>query len=492
MSGAVWDFAHSRLKDFSDLPLITSEEGALKPREILAASDELATSLVNAGLKERSLVCCALPNSLAFVPAFLSLCRLSASIALTSPKFAADELRMIANGLHPSFVLTTPSFGYVCADAFRVLETVPIRVKVGKTDLVLLKIGDDQKSPVTEDTAIIKFSSGSTGTLKAIPLTFGNLLAETNTIVASLELTSCDQIIAPVPLYHSYGFDLGVMTMLHAGTPLVVSTAFVPRKLLKEMAEKNSTVVLGVPTMYRTLIDTFVTSVPDLTHIRYLLSCTAPLPVQVIEEFHRRFHVPICQHYGSSETGALTTHVPARVLAKPESVGTSMKNVEMAVVDESGRELPPGSEGEIVVSSKAMASGYLMAGRAERSPFRNGKFWTGDIGTIDTDGFFSIHGRADDRINVAGLKVSPQEVVSVLERYSAVREAAVLGVKDSLGEEMVYAVVTVSGTVTEKEMLEHCHHHLAEHKIPRRIEIRDELPRGPSGKIRIRREDIRL
>jgi len=492
MSDALWKFAQRRLGAFSNSPLIVTEEGILTPGELGAAVEGITVSLREAGVNEGNTVCCALQNSVAFVPAFLSLCRMSSPVALTSPKFAVDELRMISNGLHPRYVLTTASYAHVCEDAFQILESVAIRTRLPKTDLVLLKLRDELDSPVPSDTAIIKFSSGSTGTLKAIPLTFDNLLAESETIVTSLGLTDRDRIIVPVPLYHSYGFDLGVMAMFYAGTPLVVSNSFVPRKLLKDIAAKDSTVVLGVPMMYRTLTDTYVPSTPDLTHIRYMLSCTAPLPMSVIEGFHQRFHVPICQHYGSSETGALTTHMPSRVLEKPESVGVVMKNVHIIILDEGGNELPPGTEGEIVVSSMAMAGSYIMGGQPEKSPFRNGRYWTGDIGALDQDGFLSVHGRADDRINVAGLKVSPQEVVRVLERYSPVREAAVLGVKDGLGEEMVYAVVTLKSNVTEEEMLRHCHLHLAEHKIPRRIEIRDELPRGPSGKIRIRKEDIRL
>ena len=301
----------------------------------------------------------------------------------------------------------------------------------------------------------------------------------------TLDLTPEDRIYAPVPIFHSYGFDLGVLAMLFSGAPLILEEIFVPRKILSRLTAPEVTVFLGVPSMYRFLLEAAPPDPPDLSRLRYALSCTAPLYPDLIAAFYEKFNVPICQHYGSSETGAATTHLPQAVLDHPASVGVAMKNVTVLIVDEQGRELPAGQKGEVVVRSEAVAGGYAMGPVAESSPFTDGAFRMGDIGHLDADGFLYLHGRKDALINVGGLKVSPDEVTMVLESCPAVREAAVIGVRDAMGEEIVYAAVALRSALSEKELLAFCSSRLANYKVPRRLDIFEKLPRGPSGKIKI-------
>jgi long-chain acyl-CoA synthetase len=209
------------------------------------------------------------------------------------------------------------------------------------------------------------------------------------------------------------------------------------------------------------------------------------LNADVIWDFHGRFGIPICQHYGSSETGAATNHVPAEVLAHPDSVGLPVVNVNVHVVGEDGAPLAAGKEGEVVVRSEAVAKGYVMGKPPGEVTLKNGEFWTGDLGVADGQGYLTVTGRIDEIINVGGFKVSPGEVVRVLEKFPAIREAAVMGVEDAIGGSVVYAAVSLDAVATESEILAYCHAHLADYKIPRRIDILDELPRGHSGTIRL-------
>ena len=153
-----------------------------------------------------------------------------------------------------------------------------------------------------------------------------------------------------------------------------------------------------------------------------------------------------------------------------------MDGVRVIVAEAGGDALPPGEEGEVVVESAAVAAGYVLGAPDGPSSFRSGSFWTGDIGRFDADGFLTLLGRRDALINVGGLKVSPVEVAATLEGHPAVREAAVVGVPDGQGNQIPYAVVTLSGSAEESELLAYCGAALAEYKVPRRIEIRDELP----------------
>ena len=149
-----------------------------------------------------------------------------------------------------------------------------------------------------------------------------------------------------------------------------------------------------------------------------------------------------------------------------------------------------GAEGEVVVESAAVASGYVLGAPPGPSPFRAGSFRTGDVGRLDEDGFLTVQGRRDALINVGGLKVSPAEVAATLERHPAVSEAAVIGLPDGQGDELPYAVVALSAEADERELLAFCRASLAEYKVPRRIEIREELPRTAAGKVRLTREDL--
>jgi long-chain acyl-CoA synthetase len=166
-----------------------------------------------------------------------------------------------------------------------------------------------------------------------------------------------------------------------------------------------------------------------------------------------------------------------------------MSGVEVSLVED-GRPVPPGTEGEVIVASSAVARDYVLGAPEGPSPLGDGSFRTGDIGSMDSDGFLTLVGRRDAMINIGGLKVSPAEVSATLERHPAVREAAVLGFPDGRDEEVVYAVVSLAHPVGEVALVAFCRENLAEHKVPRRIEIRDELPRTASGKVRLGVDDL--
>jgi long-chain acyl-CoA synthetase len=452
---------------------VIAPDGSLDSSALQHATDQLTSALARAGVESGTTVALMLPNSVAFVPTYLALRSLSATVALIPPKYGPAELEAIRQGAGPACFVTTAS-GARAIDGGRV---VPLALTIGAEPLVVSFCGE-RGSP--RDAAVLKFTSGSTGQPKGIALTAAALEGEAANIVGGLSLGPGDRVFAPVPLSHSYGFDLGVLAMLRSGCTLALEDTFVPRRLLAELASGRVTVFLGVPAMYRAWLAMPPTGAAAPLPVRYLLSCTAPLPAAVVTAFHGRYHSPICQHYGSSETGAVTTHVPDEVLERPDSVGRPMGDVKLKTVD-----------GEVVVTSGALARGYVMGAPLDRQPFQPDGYHTGDRGRLE-DGFLYIDGRTDDLINVGGFKVSPREVIDALESFPAVAEAAVVGVHDSRGEEVVYAVVALARPATEAEILAHCRTRLAEYKVPRRVEIRTTLPRGPTGKVQLRAEDVRV
>jgi acyl-CoA synthetase (AMP-forming)/AMP-acid ligase II len=472
-SSLLWDAFHSRTGRLGGEVAVEAGGEEVGFNAMWKDADRLASRFLEGGVTEGGVAGLALANTPRFPAAFLALCRLDVTVALLPPQYGRSELTSIADAVGLSSIVADAE------TATGIAAAIPIASSSAADGFRVLAPAAAGESVVRGEEALLKFSSGSTAQPKGIALTAANVMAEVENVTSTLDLGRGDRVLAGVPLFHSYGFDLGVLPTLYTGTTLLLEESFVPRRTMGTLAG-GVTAFLGVPAHYRAFLAAHTTSSPDLSGVRWLLSCTAPLAPKTVIEFFDRFAVPVCQHYGSSETGAVTTHVQGEVRNRPASVGRPMARVDVRV----------DSDGEIVVESGAVAERYVLGAPEGPSPLRNGIFRTGDLGHMDAEGFVTVIGRRDAMINVGGLKVSPAEVSTTLERHSEVREAAVLGVPDGLGQEVVYAVVALSGSAGEDELLAFCRGELADYKVPRRIEIRDALPRTATGKVRVGVEDL--
>ena len=481
---------------------IESAHGSTTFDEVLSAAKRLADSMTELGVQPGCVVHMALPNLPVFLPAFLALNKLGVTTGLVSSRYRDAEFHALSERAPPLAYLTTSALAGVLERSIPVAVRRTLAVSGRESDLELVFPGPRNSDPVpapasiaplrqqSDGWALLKFTSGSTGAPKGVGLTEANLMAEATNVVESLGIGPSDRILVPVPISHSYGFDLGILPVIFAGATAILHGAFVPREVLADLSKEDVTIFLGVPSMYRVLSELELDVVPDLSHLRYLLSCTAPLLPSLIADFHARYGVPVCQHYGSSETGAISNHIPSRVLERPASVGVAMRNVDIRIVDEEGNLLGRGEEGEIVIRSKAVSRGYVTAeASGDGNPFQHvddctSEYRTGDLGMLDDEGFLFWKGRKDQVINVGGLKVYPSEVARVLESCPAVASARVVGVKDLRGEEVVHAIVTLSQSIREQDILAFCRKHLADYKIPRRVEITDAIANGDIAKMR--------
>jgi long-chain acyl-CoA synthetase len=462
-----------------DKVAVSSPEGTTSFREVQRQSERLADFLSGSGIGDGAVVHVALPNVPAFLPTLLALRRLKATVGLVSSRYRDAEFRAVTARMPPTAYLTTSQLAGVLDRSIDVRETrsVPVLADPSAFSLVYPSPRPPVEGHRDRGLALVKFTSGSTGAPKGVGLTEANLLAEAANTVATLGITSSDRILVPVPVSHSYGFDLGLLPVILAGAEAVLRRSFIPREVLADLSHSATSVFLGVPSMYRILVETDPADLPDLSHVRYLLSCTAPLLPSLVAQCQERLRVPVCQHYGSSETGAIATHRPADVLRHPGSVGVAMAHVDVRIVGDGGQTLKAGEEGEIVVRSEAVAAGYATdelpsySGAFARVDDRVTEYRTGDVGVIDEEGFIFWRGRRDQVINVGGLKVYPSEVVQVLERCPAVSGARVVASRDPSGEEVVHAVVTLSQSIREQDILAYCRQHLADYKVPRRIQI---------------------
>ncbi len=335
------------------------------------------------------------------------------------------------------------------------------------------------------DTAVILYTSGTTGTPKGAELTHANLLRNCEVSRDMFDLGSEVVMLGALPLFHAFGQSCAMNATIIAGGTLTLVPRFEPDKALEIIQRDGVNVFEGVPTMYGALLHQDDRESYDTSSLELCVSGGAAMPVEVLRGFEEAFDCKVLEGYGLSETSpAASFNQPDRE-RKPGSIGTPIDGVEMKVVDEDGNEVPQGEVGEIVVRGHNVMKGYWNRSDATGEVLRDGWFHSGDMAKVDEDGYFFIVDRKKDMIIRGGYNVYPREIEEVLYEHPAVREAAVIGVKDDrLGEEVGAAVVLKEGDdVSAEDLQQYVKGEVAAYKYPRRIWFVDDLPKGPTGKI---------
>ncbi len=336
------------------------------------------------------------------------------------------------------------------------------------------------------DTAVILYTSGTTGRPKGAELTHANLTRNAEvTAETLLKLTPDDVIFGGLPLFHSFGQTVTLNTAVRAGASVTMLPRFDPAAALATMAAHGVTVFAGVPTMYTALVATSAGSGFDPSNLRVCVSGGAALPVEVLHAFEKAYGCPILEGYGLSETSPVASFNHPDVVRKPGSIGTPIAGVRMRVQDDDGREVPAGQVGEIAIAGHNIMKGYWQRPDATAAAIVDGWFRTGDMGRVDEDGYFFIVDRKKDLIIRGGYNVYPREIEEVLYEHPAVAEAAVIGVPHpSLGEEVTAVVALKPGaTDTPEDIRDFVKQQVAAYKYPRAVHVVDALPKGPTGKI---------
>ena len=352
----------------------------------------------------------------------------------------------------------------------------------------LLKSGTPNVEPVSVDeneTAIILYTSGTTGRPKGAMLTHKNLYSNARDVGEYLGFSSEDRVVATLPVFNVFALPVVVNAPLVKGATILLEPKFSPAEVFKTIKEQKATIFAGVPTMYNFMVQYPGASREDFESIRLAISGGSSLPVALLENFEEKFQVKVSEGYGLSEASPVTCFNPLDRERVPGSIGTSILNVENKVVDELGDELPVGQVGELIVRGDNVMKGYYKMPEETAATLRDGWLYTGDLARKDEDGYFYIVDRKKDLIIVGGFNVYPREVEEVLFAHRDLVEAAVLGVPDpNLGEEVLAYVVKKEGSeVTEEQLLAFCEKRLAKYKVPKRIEFLDELPKNTTGKI---------
>lgn len=333
------------------------------------------------------------------------------------------------------------------------------------------------------DLAVIIYTSGTTGRPKGAMLTHKNLICNVNSTYAALDLTEEDRLTLVLPMFHSFMLTVGILLPLFYSCSIVLIKSLHPIKnITDDLIKWRATLLPAMPQVYRAFLHP---SIPSDLPLRLCISGSAPLPIEVLEQFNRKFKFPLLEGYGLSEASPVCSVNPIRGIARAGSIGVPIPGVEMSVQDDEGNFLSHGVVGEICVRGGNVMLGYWNQPEETQKVFRNGWLLTGDVGYYDKDGYFFITDRKKDMMIVNGNNVYSREIEEVIMRFPGVKEAAVVGKPDPRRGEQPVAYITLNdgATVVTESIIKFCRDNLADYKVPRRVIILSEMPRNATGKI---------
>ena len=339
-------------------------------------------------------------------------------------------------------------------------------------------------SAQADDTAAIIYTSGTSGAPKGVCLSFGNIVRNARAGIEHARMDSQQVLLSMIPQFHSFGFTVGTVLPLLLGASVWYLPRFSPVALLSTIAEKRVTILLAIPSMYAALAKAKNAGPDQLASLELAGGGGEPLSPAIAKAFQQRFGIEIMEGYGLTESSPVVAgNLPWA--HRPGSVGRALPGIDVNTVDETGRALPTGETGELVIRGHCVMKGYHNQPDATAAVIKEGALHTGDVGRVDSDGFIHITGRAKEMMIVGGENVFPSEIESVLCDHPAVAEAAVVGMPDELRGEvpLAYVLLHKGADVGETELRSFCRERLAGYKVPREIRIERELPRGPTGKI---------
>ena len=500
---------------FRDKPATAFLGAFLTFGEVKSQVDRLATALSKLGVTKGDRVGIMLPNCPQYLISFFAIVRLGAIVTNINPIYTPREVEAVAkdSGVKAVIVLDLMSPVVLGVKANTAIENVIVTSVqeysakpetapsapegtlsfaglIKDTEVALPRVSITPE----EDVAVLQYTGGTTGVPKGAMLTHFNLYA--NVIQSSVwgrELTQRgdERYLMVIPYFHIYGQTVGLLLGTWSGAMQIPVPKFDPDALIQAIKTYKPTFFPGVPTLYISMLNHPEIKTCGLEYVRRFNSGSAPLPVEVIEQFEQLSGAMLYEGYGLTETSPTTHSTPTLARRKPGSIGLTYPSTDAKIVDlETGlEEVPQGAEGELCIRGPQVMKGYWNRPDETSIALRDGWLYTGDVARMDEDGYFYIVQRKKDMIIVSGFNVYPNEVEDVLFTHPAVLEAAVIGVPDKYRGESVKAFIVLKpgASATVEELSEFCKTNLAKFKVPSVIEIVPGLPKSAVGKV-LRRE----
>jgi long-chain acyl-CoA synthetase len=464
-------------------------------RELDEESARVASLLRDRGLEPGDRVGIMLPNVAEFPVVYYGVLRAGGIVVPMNPLLKAREVAYYLGDSGAKLMFVWHGFAEEAQDGAKQADAEAIVVDPATFDETVLAAAQPVADVVErqdDDTAVILYTSGTTGQPKGAELTHANLARNVEvTATDLLRLSADDVIFGGLPLFHSFGQTVTLNTAVATGACLTLLPRFDPEQALQILAGHHATIFAGVPTMYGALLRHPDRESYDVSALRVCVSGGAAMPVEVMRGFEEAFGCQVLEGYGLSETSPVACFNHPDRERKPGMIGTPIRGVEMRVVDEQGTDVPAGEVGEIAIRGHNIMKGYWQRAEETAKAMPDGWFRTGDMGRIDEDGYFAIVDRKKELIIRGGYNVYPREIEEVVYEHPAVAEAAVIGVPHpELGEEVAAAVALKPGaSATADELRDYVRGQVAAYKYPRHVWIVDALPKTATGKI-LKREIV--
>ncbi len=464
----------------------------------------VAARLERWGIKKGDRVGLLLDNSPDFVFCYFGILLAGAIVVPINHMFKREEARHILEDSASAALITSSAYDNMARELNVMIE--PLRFiawtnQGGQDEMSLDDVlsgsapAPSSFKPGTvdlEDEAVFLYTSGTTGHPKAAVLTHGNLIANVRSSAQSIDVTPGDTFICFLPLFHSFAATACLLMPLFCGAKTVVMKSARPiRRLIRTVRRHRVTIFVGIPSVYQILAEIKLSKflpgflMSFFNPVRLAISGAAALPAVTFSKFEKKFRLPLLEGYGLTEASPVVSLNPLAGPRKPGSIGLPIPEVRVKIIDEQGRELGSGQEGELCVFGPNVMKGYHGKDDENKKVLKDGWLLTGDIAKTDPEGYLYIMGRKKEMVNVRGLNVYPREIEEVLYQNPHIKEAAIIGVPDAHRGEIPkgYVVLKEAGSITEHEIIAFLREHLALYKVPRKIEIRENLPKNTSGKI---------
>ncbi|MBV8927020.1 MAG: acyl--CoA ligase [Bradyrhizobium sp.] len=464
--------------------------------ELAARTASIAANLTKAGLKEGDKVAIYLPNGVDWIEACFAALRAGAVVVPISFDAAEGEISYRLTDAGCSFVVTATArrelVGKICNDAGIALQVIFAGADARGAGASMANLAEGRAAspldPVDIDrSSFIIYTSGTTGRAKGVLLSLRGMLWIAAACWAPIgKLTEKDAVLSPLPLFHSYGLNLSVLSVLAVGASEHIMERFSPQQALDLLQTGKYSIMPGVPTMFHyLLLRAQEAGVERLGSVRLCISAGAIMPASLNKAFEDRFKTRLLDGYGITETSTMVTMNWLHGARPMGSCGLPVPGLAVRIIDPtSSEDVPIGSEGELIVRGPNLMQGYHNKPAETASALKKGWYHTGDLAKSDASGYLTITGRIKELIIRGGQNIAPAEIEEVVVKHPQVRDCAVVGVKHAtLGEVPFLFVVAKENELDVASLMDHCRAHLSSYKVPEATHLVSEIPRTGSGKI---------
>ncbi|CAM3792331.1 class I adenylate-forming enzyme family protein [Mesobacillus thioparans] len=486
------ELLENNISKYGEYPFIFYQNQQFTNVETKKYADQVANGLRKLGVENGDRVVICMPNNPEVIFSYQGITRSGAVIVPIMFTLHPKEIQYIIKNCLAKVVIASAYTAENMKKAIDELEVKPVLVvadlpgsdeMVNLYDLMSVNSTANEENAHENDTAVILYTSGTTGNPKGVLLTHKNLYTNAFNSVAHNE-TDRGVTIGVLPLAHVYGLTIS-NTCYITGSSVVVFSRFDPQEIFKAIETYKVRSFSAVPTMIHAMVGSPQADQYDTSSLEWIGSGSAPLPIVLLNGFRQRFGAKVLEGYGLSEAAPVVTAHNKKIAIKPGSVGIPIPGVQIKIIDNEGSEVPVGVVGELLVSGDNVTPGYYQNKEETNRVIKDGWLHTGDLARVDEDGYLFIVDRKKDLVIRGGFNIYPRDIEELLNAHASISEAAVIGIPDErMGEEIVACVVkNPEADPTEEELLQYCQDHLARNKTPKKIVFMEGLPRNGVGKI---------